>query len=617
MSGRLRLNLGLNSLGLVVTLAPLAVIAVIVLLLFQSQLQTRETQVRAQGMALSRVLSALSLDQLVPGGGAQGPLELVNLSLGYTDFAYGVVTGRNGVTLTRVSAPGVVPPNLSPTDGLRSWSGQRNRSLGPDNTQVVEFFSPILRDGEVVANLRLGFIKPHYAFTPVQLPFFATLALPVFLLAPFFYFLLRREIRPLRKAKNEIGSLVHTGQLTDVTVEASGELREFIDGLNRFMQLARERVNELSASNAELETNQKVISYRKVWIQNVLDAMPEAVLVLDEEGKVTFSNAKVANLLGVEPDEIVGKLPREWCADADVREQLQAYETPERDVPFVDTMVFAPESAPEKRLATNAYPLLAGGSPVGKTSTLVVLRDVTKSLMAEESRTSFIAHVAHELKTPLNALALYSEALQGEDGKDESFRIEAMNVIQDQIERAADLVDNLLNITRIEMGSMKLDRNRVRLNDLLEDTFNHIRDSGRGKEVEISLNIPPELTAVAVDKDLMRIALNNLMVNAIKYTPAGGRVQLSATEDSSKIEIRVSDTGIGISAEEQARIFERFYRSSDEKVRDIGGHGLGLPLARDIIEMHHGRLEVQSEPGRGSIFSIKLFKDRGLVQQAI
>ncbi len=195
--------------------------------------------------------------------------------------------------------------------------------------------------------------------------------------------------------------------------------------------------------------------------------------------------------------------------------------------------------------------------------------------------------------------------------------MDACNVIHDEVERLSTLVSNMLNITKMETGSLSLERQRVRLRDLLKDVFNHISKSGGAGELKFDLLLPGKLSAVAVDKDLLRIALNNLLANAIKYSEPGGKVSLSASETADAIEIRVTDTGLGVALEDQERIFEKFYRSDDENARKRGGHGLGLSLAKDIVELHQGRLSVESTLGEGAEFIITLQKEAGLVQQAI
>jgi signal transduction histidine kinase len=135
--------------------------------------------------------------------------------------------------------------------------------------------------------------------------------------------------------------------------------------------------------------------------------------------------------------------------------------------------------------------------------------------------------------------------------------------------------------------------------------------------LQFDLQLPPEISAVSLDKDLIRIALNNLLTNAIKYNQPGGRVVVRAEENDDEILVRVTDTGIGIEAEDQARIFDKFYRSENEQVRQRTGHGLGLSLAREIVQLHYGKLEVSSQAGRGSEFTMRFKKELGVLKQAI
>jgi signal transduction histidine kinase len=170
----------------------------------------------------------------------------------------------------------------------------------------------------------------------------------------------------------------------------------------------------------------------------------------------------------------------------------------------------------------------------------------------------------------------------------------------------------MLALSKFEIGGMQLKRSRVRLHELLEDTFHNISQSGRGESLEFELDLPKEMSAVFVDKDLLRIAVNNLLTNAIKYNRPAGKVSLIAEELDSAIEIRVQDTGIGISASDQGKIFEKFYRSTDSKVREQAGHGLGLPLVKQIIQMHHGKLTLESDYGKGTTFIVRLEKESGI-----
>jgi signal transduction histidine kinase len=167
------------------------------------------------------------------------------------------------------------------------------------------------------------------------------------------------------------------------------------------------------------------------------------------------------------------------------------------------------------------------------------------------------------------------------------------------------------------MGSIALERQRVKVLDLLTDAFKTVSRGGKGEGLEFRLELPHELSPLSLDKDLFRVALNNLLTNAIKYNRPGGSVTLGAEESDSQIMIEVKDTGLGISEQDQARIFDKFFRADSDEVRQKPGHGLGLALAKNIIDVHHGKLRLVSTLGQGSTFTIIFDKGAGLVQEGL
>jgi two-component system sensor histidine kinase VicK len=350
-----------------------------------------------------------------------------------------------------------------------------------------------------------------------------------------------------------------------------------------------------------------------------LQSLPEAILVLDEADSVSYANNRISNLMGLEKHEIVGKKPEQWCNNPNMVSYLTRHNPQNGQVGYIsDSIQVVPENDTDKLLEVKTYPLFSPKDNEQLLGNMVVIRDCTEEQIIKHNRGEFIAQVAHELKTPLNVMAMYSESLLGEDGKSETFRIEAINVIHDEVERLSNLINNMLALSKFELGGMQLKRNRVRLYELLEDTFNNVIQSGRGKDLEFEIDLPKEMSAVYVDKDLLRIAIKNLLTNAIKYNRPAGKVTLIAEEMNDSIEVSVQDTGIGIVPPEQQKIFEKFYRSNDSKVRELSGHGLGLPLAQQIIEMHHGSLSLESEYGKGSTFTIRLEKDAGIsIQEGV
>ena len=607
---------GRERLGLIMIIASLMVIVVILGLLFTYQQKSNEAELRSQGVNLVRLLSQMPHEQLVRHDASQSVLQLVR-SHKDPDFAYAVVVDDEGLPLSKVTSPGVIVPARKLPDEPGSWLGEHELALEGTGQAVLEFYAPLLLGADLAGHIRLGYFAPGFGLKLDQVPFFATLALPIFLLTPLFYFLVKREIGPLVKINREIQHHLDEGSLQKLEIHADGELRGFMQQFNRFIEIAQRRVEELEDGQTRLLTSTKILSYKRARVETVLQALPDTVIVLDEIGVISFANDKLTALLGVPVGEIIGKRPSDWCRNEEVLDFLSRYDTKGTKGYTLEAIEFSPEHAPEKTIQVTTYPLF---SPMEKDrvfGTLVVFRDVTLEMLAKQSRGEFVAHVAHELKTPLNVLAMYSEALAGQDGESLDSRIEAVNVIRDEVERLSTLINNLLSITKMEMGSLSLDRNRVKPRDFLQDCFDTASRNRTAQGLNFHLDLPKEMSAISVDKDLLRIAINNLLTNAIKYNIPQGHVTLFAEESEATICIGVRDTGIGIAPAEQQRIFEKFYRSSDDAVRGKSGHGLGLALAKDIVNLHHGDLRLDSIPGEGTEFIIELKKDTNFLQQAI
>ena len=271
----------------------------------------------------------------------------------------------------------------------------------------------------------------------------------------------------------------------------------------------------------------------------------------------------------------------------------------------------------EQTIATRTYPLFAPKGPSAALGTLIIFRDETKEALARQARADFVGHLSHELKSPLNVLAMYSETLMSDAGKREEFRIEAANVIADEVHRLSSLVSSLLNMTQIETGSLAPERSLVKLREVANAAFDEAKSSAADRDMCFTFDVPREMNPVYVDKDLIRIAITNLLSNAVKYNRDDGEVTLTIEETEDAVQIRVADTGLGVSEEEAARIFDKFYRSQDDRVQAIGGHGLGLALTKQIVELHHGSLSLNHDREEGAEFIINLWKESTAFKQAI
>ncbi|HVL55022.1 MAG TPA: PAS domain-containing sensor histidine kinase [Burkholderiaceae bacterium] len=596
-------------LGLRMIVASLLVIAVIFGILLERQASAANERVRAQGVALARTLSSVSYEQLIANAGKTSLLSaLLNLQAN-PDLGYGVVVDAAGKVLLEVTSPGTIVPSAPlAAREPEAWFGERALVSPGDGRAIREFHAPVLHNGHHAGFVRLGYYKPRLLPGPAQASFYALLALPIFLLAPIFYFLIRREMKPLGALTERLEALVQAGPHE---LAPNAELRDFIDRFNRVVGHAEDRVRQVEAEQRAAVTSNRLLSYRAGKLDAVLQALPEAVVVLDDAGSVTYATAKAAALLGVAEQDMLRQPPQAWCRNPQVLEFLARYQN-DRSLD-ADRLEFCADESGERRIAVSVSPLPATVS--GLQGSLVVFRDVTAEYLAQRAGSEFAAHVSHELKTPLNTLAMYSELLLNDGAASEELRIEAANTIADEVRRMAALINNLLNISKLETGAIAIERHRTKLRDLLDDAFENLAQSARDKGIEFHLQLPPHLPAVALDKDLFRIAINNLLSNAIKYNRPQGSVTLAAEDGDDEIVIRVRDTGIGISAADQAQIFRKFSRGSSSESAARSGHGLGLYLAKEIIDLHQGTLSVDSEPGVGTEFSIRLQKTPVLVKE--
>ena len=221
----------------------------------------------------------------------------------------------------------------------------------------------------------------------------------------------------------------------------------------------------------------------------------------------------------------------------------------------------------------------------------------------ERLRRELVANVSHELKTPISALRAHLEnLLDGVERPDP----ETLQVMLAQSERLARLVDQLLELSRLESGDVPLQLEPVRLRPLVSQVLSEIRVARPGRAVIIEERVPEDLPPVYADAERVHQVLFNLLDNAVRFTPAGGRVTVTASRHDGAVDVAVADTGPGISSEHLPRLFERFYRIDTSRSRNEGGTGIGLAIARSVVEAHGGRIWAESEPGRGAVFTFEL-----------
>jgi len=226
----------------------------------------------------------------------------------------------------------------------------------------------------------------------------------------------------------------------------------------------------------------------------------------------------------------------------------------------------------------------------------------------DELKSDFLSLVSHELKTPLSSMRISAEYLESEENIDDATRKELLLIILRNIDRQTRLINDILDLSKIEAGKTELQLEKVSIREIADASFDNIKQIANKKNISVVLDIPDDLSSVIADREKLIIVLNNLFENALKFTFGGGSIYLCAAEDSNGIEVSMKDTGIGIEKEKLEKIFDKFFQVDSSSRRKTGGCGLGLSISSGIIRAHNSVIHVDSEPGKGSTFSFKLKK---------
>lgn len=384
--------------------------------------------------------------------------------------------------------------------------------------------------------------------------------------------------RPLRRltelvermTRGELGGRIQTGSRDEI-----GRLAE---AFNRMAE--------------ELESQLGNLAEQRNTLQAVLTLMADGVVITDRGGCVKLINPAAAQILGVTVAESVGERFVTLARDHQVvelwrrcqslgEEQSETIEMIGRR-PFLQVMV----------------------SPLGATDSLVLMQDLTKIRRLETVRRDFISNISHELRTPLASLRALVETLEDVALDDRSAAEHFLGLMDLELDALTQMVEELLELSRIESGRVPIRLVPTQVEPLVTRPLEVLRPQAQRAKVKLSIEIPDDLPMVLADASRVSRVVTNLVHNAIKFTPKKGRITVSAFEEGDEVVIAVEDTGIGIPASDQTRIFERFYKA--DQARSSGGTGLGLAIARHLVQAHGGRIWVESQAGQGSTFFFSL-----------
>lgn len=345
----------------------------------------------------------------------------------------------------------------------------------------------------------------------------------------------------------------------------------------------------------------QVLETERATIAAILDSMTEGVMALDEQRRVVFMNHAARTMLDCAHDPVEGRDLLEVARDQGLTELVEWCRVPNATVPRKREIE---RPAPfRKMIEIHARPVPLSAQTSG---TVLVLRDVTELRRLERVRAEFVVNVSHELRTPLTAIKGYVETLLDEASPESATHRRFLEVAHSHVERMGRLLDDLRNLSDIEMGHVVLDPVPLGLGDVVSEVSAMFEKDAAKKGVAL-LNQVASRCRVRADRDLLVQILVNLVDNAVKYTPRGGRVTFQAgQEDDRHLRITVRDTGHGIPRADVPRVTERFYRVEKARSREAGGTGLGLAIVKHLVQLHGGTLHIDSEYGKGTTIGFRL-----------
>ena len=345
----------------------------------------------------------------------------------------------------------------------------------------------------------------------------------------------------------------------------------------------------------------------------ILSSMAEGLVAIDNGRKVILMNQAAGILLRTAPQEAAGRDIRELLVFFREDKELPYEEIPieraikERNiisVSLLDNLYVRAKNNQLFPVAMMIAPLLTQGEASGA---IILFRDITKEREIDQAKTELVSLASHQLRTPLSAINWYAEMLIGQEvGTLTDKQREYLQALSDANHRMIELVNSLLNVSRIDLGTFAIDPTPIDFASIGKSVLSELESQILLKKLKVTVEHDPNLPAVSADPKLVRIIFQNLLSNAVKYTPPNGSVKLSIALKPPNLLITVADTGYGIPANQQSKIFTKLFRADNIRDKEAEGTGLGLYIVKSIIEASGGRIEFDSLEGKGTTFRVAM-----------
>ncbi|MEN1680414.1 MAG: ATP-binding protein [Planctomycetota bacterium] len=393
-------------------------------------------------------------------------------------------------------------------------------------------------------------------------------------------------VRPVQSLRDAADAIASGDYKKRAYVSSDDELGDLARSFNKMREELGSQLTELREGGQRQTT--------------VLGGMIEGVIAVDDRERVLFANTAAGRLFGFIPPQIEGRPLLEVVRLHTLHEAVASALASARPQRLETEWE---EAAERRMLLVQVTPLPGDPCP----GVVTVLHDTTELRRLESLRSDFVANVSHELKTPLSSIKAYTETLIDGAVNDPEHNMPFLRRIEEQADRLNYLIQDLLALARIESEQQPFEIRPVAVADVIGSCLADYRPRAEGKQIELVAEGPPQPLHAKADAEGLRLIVNNLVDNAIKYTSISGRVAVRwGAGEAGMVKIEVEDTGIGIPAESLPRVFERFFRVDKARSRELGGTGLGLAIVKHLAQAFGGHVDVTSEVGKGTVFSVEL-----------
>ncbi|MBN1872126.1 MAG: PAS domain-containing protein [Candidatus Omnitrophica bacterium] len=405
-----------------------------------------------------------------------------------------------------------------------------------------------------------------------------------------------QEIRELEYSKGKSEEIAE--KVSSIFVR---ELEKKVTANSYELSSRYETIIKEKSQNEEIAWKKyKKILANKKETEAVIRSIAEGLVVVDAKGKVVMMNPAAEKLLGVQRKDKIGKPILENLK----REQLVSLvkENPEKGGDKEIELVSKEDDTKRILRSSSAVIEDEGGQTVGMVS---VLTDITKQKEIDQLKSNFVSNITHELRTPLVAVQKSITLLLSRNaGQISDTQEHFLSAADRNLKRLSILIDDLLDLSKIEAGKLKLKYELASVGKIIDDTIENLFTWAKTKSISVVKKVSEALPEVNMDADRILQVMNNLVGNAIKFTPENGTITIEAKllEDKEELEVSVADTGIGITQEDMEKIFDRFYQAGERTLTDISGTGIGLSISKEIVELHGGRIRVESNESVGAKF---------------